>query len=107
MSDCQTCGKTGLQPDSIHTCTPLALRLAERMEWPVRYYDDAPLAAAELRRLHTENAALRADAERYRWLRDQREDDGIAVVMKNKHIKDGLSCAENINNYIDAARGEK
>ena len=26
-------------------------------------------AAAELRRLHAENEALRADAERYRWLR--------------------------------------
>ena len=84
-----------------------ALRLADALERMSLSTKWDKQAAAELRRLHAENAALRADAERYRWLRDQREDDGIAVVMKNKHIKDGLSCAENINNYIDAARGEK
>ena len=26
MTNCPRCGKTGLQPDSIHTCTPLALK---------------------------------------------------------------------------------
>jgi hypothetical protein len=43
------------------------------------------------------------DAARYRWLRDQDATDGIAIVMKNKHFKDGLSCAENIDSFIDAA----
>jgi hypothetical protein len=61
-------------------------------------------AQAELRRLHAENEALRADAERYRWLRDQTTDDGIAIVMKNKHIDDSVSYPDNINGYIDAAR---
>jgi hypothetical protein len=61
-------------------------------------------AAAELRRLHAEVEELRADAERYRWLRDQTTDDGIAIVMKNKHIDDSVSYPDNINGYIDAAR---
>lgn len=43
------------------------------------------------------------DAERYRWLRDQTTDDGIAIVMKNKCINDSISYAENINKHIDAA----
>lgn len=46
---------------------PEALLMAEHL-------DDRGLIeeAAELRRLHEENEALRKDAERYRWLRDQR-----------------------------------
>lgn len=67
---------------------------------------DACLAIDELRRLHAEVEALRADAERYRWLRDQTTDDGIAIVMKNKHIDDSISYPDNINRYIDAARGK-
>lgn len=43
------------------------------------------------------------DAERYRWLRDQTETDGIAIVMKNKHFDESRSCAENIDKFIDAA----
>lgn len=43
------------------------------------------------------------DAERYRWLRDQTTDDGIAIVMKNKCINDSISYAENINKHLDAA----
>ena len=52
---------------------PNALRLADALD--VGIYDAAMArtmdqAAAELRRLHALNEALRADAERYRWLRD-------------------------------------
>lgn len=47
------------------------------------------------------------DAARYRWLRDQEVTNGIAVVMKNKHIDDSLSCAENIDRFIDAARAQR
>lgn len=57
----------------------------------------------QVERLDAENKALRTDAERYRWLRDQTTDDGIAIVMKNKHIDDSISYPDNINGYIDAA----
>ncbi|WP_035200083.1 hypothetical protein [Achromobacter xylosoxidans] len=43
------------------------------------------------------------DAVRYRWVRDQTETDGIAIVMKNKHFDESRSCAENIDKFIDAA----
>ena len=56
---CNRCGKEN--PAEIHTCTPKALVLADQLE-------DAesarlhllPYAAAELRRLHDENEALKA-----------------------------------------------
>lgn len=43
------------------------------------------------------------DAARYRWLRDQEQTDAIAIIMKNKHIDDSRTCAENIDQFIDAA----
>ncbi|MFU1939412.1 hypothetical protein ACLQ8Z_06220 [Bordetella hinzii] len=52
----------------------------------------APAAASDAR-----------DAERYRWLRDQTETDGIAIVMKDKHFDESSTCAENIDKFIDAA----
>ena len=55
---CPRCGKTGLQPDSIHTCTPLALRLADILGCSALQCDVD--AAAELRRLHAENIELAA-----------------------------------------------
>ena len=56
---CPRCGKTGLQPDAIHTCTPLALKLADWLD----AHANGPVAvqhkaAAELRRLHAANAEL-------------------------------------------------
>lgn len=60
---------------------PIALRLADELERAVKHEDAddqvisvarwfVDAAAAELRRLVAENEALRADAERYRWLRE-------------------------------------
>ena len=51
---------------------PDALALADALEAdrPV-CGPDAKQAAAELRRLHAENEALRKDADRYRWLRNE------------------------------------
>lgn len=51
---------------------PEALRLADVFdkEGYAVFTDDMRKAAAELRRLHDENEALRKDAERYRWLRE-------------------------------------
>lgn len=46
------------------------------------------------------------DAARYRWLRDQTQTDGIAIVMKNKHIDDSADYPANINRFIDAALGK-
>lgn len=57
-------------------------------------YEDACIAA---------NANAR-DAARYRWLRDQTETDGIAIVMKDKHFDESSTCAENIDKFIDAAQ---
>ena len=55
---CQRCGKEN--PAEIHTCTPLALMLADqlverRWDYDVTLND----AAAELRRLYAENEALK------------------------------------------------
>jgi hypothetical protein len=81
-----------------------ALRHADKLDR--LEFDEPHGCAAELRRLHAEVEATRADAERYRWLRDQTTDDGIAIVMKNKHIDDSISYPDNINGYIDAARSK-
>ena len=49
---------------------PEALFLADVIENDPTSAAHHDAAAAELRRLHAECDALRADAERYRWLRD-------------------------------------
>lgn len=56
MTKCPDCGKEN--PAEIHTCTPLALRLADELDADSNIigYDKH---AAELRRLHTENEALK------------------------------------------------
>ncbi len=56
---CNRCGKEN--PAEIHTCTPKVLVLADRLEdaESARLYL-LPYAAAELRRLHDENEALKA-----------------------------------------------
>jgi hypothetical protein len=57
MNACPDCGKP-LYEDGIHTCTPLALKLADEIEdWWMDGLEDQ--AADELRRLHAENEALR------------------------------------------------
>ena len=73
---------------------PVALALAAFLE-QFRSFPDALAAAAELRRLHAElvesdalrleNAALRADAERYRWLRDN------AGVGQGEHVHEQMA----------------
>lgn len=71
-------------------------------------YKDLRIAAleADLAAKEAECERLRMDAERYRWLRDQKNDDGIVIAMKNKHIDDLLPYSVNIDRYIDAARKE-
>lgn len=65
---CPRCGKTGLQPDSIHTCTPRALVLADALDNPtIQAGAIRHEIAAELRRLYAENEALR------QWIREQGE----------------------------------
>jgi len=72
-----------------------------------QYQDEAGTLAHELAQARAECERLRMDAERYRWLRDQKNDDGIVIAMKNKHIDDLLPYSVNIDRYIDAARKEK
>ena len=63
---CARCGKEN--PAEIHTCTPLALTLADKLEHQVGFgsynWEKAETmmleAAIELRRLYAENEALRA-----------------------------------------------
>lgn len=70
-------------------------------------------AASELRRLDAENAQLRAeleavrrDAERYRWLRTQDDDDFCFAVVKNPHF-DVYQSPEELDAAIDAAQAER
>ena len=55
-------------------------------------------AADELDRLRAENAALREDAERYRWLRYQSHMELGAELLLHRM---------NVDAAIDAARGAK
>ncbi|RSE85539.1 hypothetical protein [Achromobacter denitrificans] len=74
-----------------------------------QYYDqdDTQLAYDIWRAARASVAATAAgdalDAQRYRWLRDQTETDGIAIVMKDMHFDESRTCAENIDKFIDAA----
>lgn len=61
----------------------------------------APYTAVQLIPAPAAGDAL--DAQRYRWLRDQTETDGIAIVMKDMHFDESRTCAENIDKFIDAA----
>jgi hypothetical protein len=71
---CTRCGKPYLGTDGIHTCTPKALVLADKLEHQVYHgsYDwerVEPMmlqAAAELRRLHEEAEELRYDRKELR-----------------------------------------
>ena len=59
---CARCGKEN--PAEIHTCTPLALTLADELDQTWWRWKENPTtelkAGAELRRLHTENEVLRS-----------------------------------------------
>lgn len=56
MNKCTRCGKEN--PPEVHTCTPLALRLADNLARPWTLISDQQKAAAELRRLYEVNAEL-------------------------------------------------
>ena len=61
MTDTKPSARCGKQnPAEIHNCTPMALRLAEQLEdTESARLHLLPYVAAELRRLHAENEALR------------------------------------------------
>jgi len=76
-----------------------ALRLAEILEGGSPQFNRE--AAAELRRLHAENEALRADAERWRWIADGNNfDESFALLTDPKLTTYELTQA------VDAARKE-
>ena len=60
------------------------------------YREASHAAAAELRRLHTENERLRVDAERYRFIRDADRSDCIMPELS-------LYAMETLDEYVDAA----
>ena len=71
----------------------------------------APELLAEVDRLTAERDALRADAERYRWLRAQHWDESpLAVVCAPKAaVKPGHDCPSlgRLDDAIDAALKER
>ena len=94
------------------TTQPTALYLADVIDHDTESAAHHKSAAAELRRLHAEVEALRADAERYRWLREEsgkRPDfySGEANWMVSRS-QGGMGqnfFGEKIDAAIDAARG--
>lgn len=62
----------------------------------------ASSAAAELRRIHAECDALRADAERYRWLRENAAD--YRLTQKDGYGGRELRGWDELDAAIDAAR---
>jgi len=68
MNEAMKCDRCGKMVDAVypHTCTPLALRLADDLRQG--HFEMATFAADELCRLSAENDALRADAERLDFL---------------------------------------
>ena len=87
---------------------PEALRLASELEAPVgtqSTYSVMQQAAAELRRLHGECDALRADAERYRWLRDMDEDPVMSLAAQYTDCNgSAISISMRVDASIDAER---
>ena len=68
---------------------------------------DCVQAAARIEALEADLAAARADAERYRWLRQYREGDAIYVVNVSKTIDRGrinTIDTDELDAAIDAAR---
>lgn len=57
-TQCPRCGKQNVDPIYPHTCTPLALTLADALERGLTTQANADKAAAELRRLHELNEDL-------------------------------------------------
>ena len=82
---------------------PKALYLADILEDAGKPADIAESAAAELRRLHAENEALRVDAERYRYLRNRYPSD----VLDKTGLEAGawIDC-EDINGTLVLLTGD-
>jgi hypothetical protein len=84
--------------------TPEAIRLAEWIEEDMTCQGDAEIAA-ELRRMHAEIAVLKADAERYRWLKARPEvvpTEGPDLALWSDCCGDALRGDE-ADKAIDAA----
>lgn len=78
----------------------IALQMADELDRLGSQYDSE--IAAELRRLVAENDALRADAERYRWLRDNTTNYGL--TQEDGYGGRELKGWEELDAAIDAAR---
>jgi hypothetical protein len=90
---------------------PTALRLADALEVRGFLGTLAWNAADELRRLHAEVEALRADAERYRWLRGNARATsehwgGRWSLVIEGPAPGGNAPAASIDAAIDAARSK-
>lgn len=89
---------------------PTALFLADVLEDACKPVNVAEKAAAELRRLVAENEALRADAEMYRWLRDNSNNWSWNPSKYNDDVVSGFTASStgylgySFAAAIDAAR---
>jgi hypothetical protein len=88
----------------IMTTQPTALRLADALDAVITPYSLESKAAAELRRLHAEVEALRADAGRYRWLRENSTE--YSLTQKDSFGGRELMGWEALDAAIDAARSK-
>lgn len=89
MTQCPRCGKDN--PADIHTCTPLALRLADALEKDKWHVLAVTLqeAAEELRRLHSENVQNAVDFVEHQRELSRALDQRDELLADLKKIADG------------------
>ncbi len=97
---CNRCGKEN--PAEIHTCTPppWALKLADMLTLYEPEPETEDLAAAELRRLHAENEALRQQ------LKQQEPSAGGIIFAVEQAIQNG-NCPWEIESAFDEYESER
>jgi hypothetical protein len=95
------------------TTQPEALRLADVLSGVLYSAADTVSASKELRRLHAENEALRADAKRWRyvvhncgWIRRNDEDGRYSEMTVRLPYEADQSCVATRTAAIDAARSK-
>jgi hypothetical protein len=101
----------GMSNQGADMTQPEALRLADALE-DTDSADDHDDAAAELRRLHAENEALRRNDARYRWLRCGDNDEKVLHHYISVPDNEGdptmyLPRNEQLDTAIDAAMAQE
>jgi hypothetical protein len=99
MTHCHRCGKTALQPDAIHTCTPKALVLADELRTRCRLSESC-LPEAEYRTrltvLHDDMLA-EIEAAHAVGIRQERE-----LMEADALLRQALEAMESIRPFMGA-----